>query len=102
MSKDKTAILRPGMFGRVAVIYDSHNKAMLIPKDSLISEDDEVSVYVVKDGIAYKRSVTLGFSNSDYVEITTGIEVNEMVITTGQRNLKNESNVELINTLANL
>jgi len=100
--KDKTAQLRPGMFGRVSVIYDTHLKAMLVPKDSVVSQDDERSLFVVKEGIAYKRLVSIGFSNADYVEIVKGVELNDMVITTGQRNLKDEANVELIQAVANL
>ena len=100
--KDESAVLRPGMFSRVSVIYDTHNQVTLVPKDSIISQDDEISVYIVKDGIAYKRSVSTGFMDSEYVEILAGVEANEIVITTGQRNLKDESNVELINPLAKL
>ena len=100
--KDKTAVLRPGMFSRVSVIYDTHQEVILVPKNSILSQDDEVSVYVVKDGIAYKRIVSTGFSNSQYVEIISGVEVNDMIITTGQRNLKNEANVEIISAVAHL
>ncbi len=100
--KDKTRTLRPGMFSRVSVIYDTHAEALLVPKDSIISQDEEKSVFIVKDGIAYKRTVSLGFIDSDYVEITEGIESHEMIITTGQRNLKDESNVELIESLAQI
>jgi len=100
--KDKTAILRPGMFGRVSVIYDTHQQAMLIPKDSILSEDDERSVFIVKEGIAHKRLVSTGFSNSNFVEVVEGLELTDMVITTGQRNLKDQSNVEIIEAVANL
>ena len=100
--KDNTSTLRPGMFSRVSVIYETHKQAMLVPKNSVLSQDDEVSVYIVEDGIAYKRSVSVGFANSDYVEILAGVEVNDIVITTGQNSLKDESNVELIKQLAKL
>ncbi|RLA02952.1 MAG: efflux transporter periplasmic adaptor subunit [Gammaproteobacteria bacterium] len=100
--RDESAVLRPGMFSRVSVIYDTHQKAILVPIDSVVSEDDEVAVFVVKDGIAYKQIVSIGFSNANHVEILSGIEANDMVITRGQRNLRNETNVELITAVANL
>ena len=100
--KDKTAILRPGMFGRVGIVYDTHEQTVLVPKDTVLTEDDEISVFIVKENIAYKQSVSIGFSNADYIEIIAGIEVGDMVVTRGQRNLKNESNVELIAAMVKL
>ena len=94
--KDESAVLRPGMFSKVSIVYDTHQNAILVPKDSVLSEDAEQSVYVIEDGIAYKRLVTTGFINSESIEIITGVVANDLVITTGQRNLKNESHVEII------
>ena len=100
--KDETAVLRPGMFSKVSIIYDTHQQAILVPKDSILSEDAEMSVYVVMDGIAHKRLVTIGFSDSQSVEIIAGVKANEMVITTGQRNLRDEAAVEIIGAVASL
>jgi membrane fusion protein (multidrug efflux system) len=61
-----------------------------------------MSVYVVVEGVAHKRLVTIGFSNSQSVEIITGVKANEMVITTGQRNLRDEAAVEIIGAVASL
>ena len=97
---DETEVLRPGMFSRVSIIYDTHAKAILVPKDSILSQDDEVSVFVIKDGIAYKKLVNVGFSNTQFIEIVSGVEINDLVITTGQRSLKDKSNIELIETVA--
>jgi membrane fusion protein (multidrug efflux system) len=99
---DETKVLRPGMFSKVSIVYDTHQQAILVPKDSILSEDAEMSVYVVVEGIAHKRLVTIGFSNSQSVEIIAGVKANEMVITTGQRNLKDEAAVEIIGTVASL
>ncbi|MFT5451092.1 MAG: membrane fusion protein (multidrug efflux system) [Enterobacterales bacterium] len=100
--KDETAVLRPGMFSKVSIVYETHQQAVLVPKDSILSEDAEMSVYVVVEGVAHKRLVTIGFSNSQSVEIITGVKANEMVITTGQRNLRDEAVVEIIGVVASL
>lgn len=100
--KDETGVLRPGMFSKVSIVYDTHQQAILVPKNSILSEDAEMSVYVVVEGIAHKRLVTIGFSNSQSVEIIAGVKANEMVITTGQRNLRDEAAVEIIGAVANL
>jgi len=100
--KDKTGVLRPGMFGRVSIVYDTHQQTLLVPKASVLSQDEEVSVFIIKDGLALKRNVMTGFSNSDYIEILEGVDKNDIVIIEGQRNLKDKLNVELINPVAGL
>jgi len=100
--KDKTRVLRPGMFARVTIVYDRHEQAILVPKASVILQDNETSVFIIKDGLAVKRNVSIGFSNTNYIEILQGIEKGDMVITEGQRNLKDKLNVELINSVASL
>ncbi|PCJ49721.1 MAG: efflux transporter periplasmic adaptor subunit [Gammaproteobacteria bacterium] len=99
---DESFVLRPGMFSRVSIIYDTHQQAILVPKDSIITEDSELSVYIVEDGVAHKRLVAIGFSNSTSVEILQGVEENEMVITTGQRNLRDKAQVEIIEVVTSL
>lgn len=94
--------LKPGMFSRVGIIYDTHQDALLIPKQALLTEDNDAYVFTVLDGKAHKTSVTTGFINQDYVEITDGIEQNDLVITVGQRNLRDKTDVEIINTVAQL
>jgi len=90
------------MFGRVSIVYDTHQQTLLVPKASVLSQDEEVSVFIIKDGLALKRNVMTGFSNSDYIEILEGVDKNDIVIIEGQRNLKDKLNVELINPVAGL
>lgn len=41
--------LKPGMFGRIDVIYDRKQDALAIPRAALIEEDGETAVFVVVD-----------------------------------------------------
>ena len=100
--KDQTGVLRPGMFGRVGVVYDTHEDTLLVPKDSIMTQDDELSVFVVREGVAHKVAVIAGFTNSTHMEVRSGLEADDVVVTTGQRNLKDQSKVELIEQVASL
>lgn len=40
-------VLKPGMFGRIDVVYDRKQDALAIPRSALIEEDGETAVYVV-------------------------------------------------------
>jgi membrane fusion protein, multidrug efflux system len=42
-------ILKPGMFGRIDVVYDRKQDALTIPRTALIEEDGESAVYLVVD-----------------------------------------------------
>jgi membrane fusion protein (multidrug efflux system) len=49
---DKTGTLKPGMFGRVGIVYDQRADALTIPRSALIEEDGETAVFVVEKGTA--------------------------------------------------
>ena len=94
--------LRPGMFSRVGIIYETHQNTMLIPKKAILTEDKDAFVFIVEDGVAHKKLVQTGFVNSDEIEIVYGITPSDIVITMGQRNLKDQAQVEIIAAVAEL
>jgi RND family efflux transporter MFP subunit len=48
---DKTRKLKPGMFTRVNIIYDIHENTLLLPKDAILTEDLESTVFIVKEKV---------------------------------------------------
>ncbi len=48
---DKTRELKPGMFTRVNIIYDMHENTLLLPKDAILTEDSESTVFIVKEKV---------------------------------------------------
>ena len=38
--------MKPGMFGRIRIVYDTHADVLLVPKEAILAEDDESAVYV--------------------------------------------------------
>ena len=79
--------LRPGMFASVFLEVASNEGALVIPKRALVLEGVGDTVYVFADGTASRREVELGFEESDFVEVTSGLEGNEQVIVLGQDSL---------------
>lgn len=76
----------------------------LSPKEKKTTkkEDDLMEVvFVVKDGVAHMRPVTLGISDDNYYEITSGLEDGEEVVTGPyrvlSRTLKDGNKVEINN-----
>jgi membrane fusion protein (multidrug efflux system) len=89
--------IKPGMFGRMTIVYDIHENALQVPRSAIIEEMGVTSVFVVENGIAIRKTVQTGFSNNGLTEITNGIADDDRVITVGQIGLKPEAKVTVIN-----
>ena len=97
---DAGGLLRPGMFARVAIVYERKLDALQIPRTALLDGDGPPKVFVVKDGKAAERPVTLGLSNGAYVEVVTGLKDGEQVVVVGQAAVKPGAVVRIVNTPA--
>ncbi len=89
--------LKPGMFGRVEILYDRRDAATLVPKDAVLTEDAAQSVFLVADGKAKRRSIKVGYSDSYNYEVLEGLKSGDQVVTTGQANLKDDAKVHVVN-----
>ncbi|MNR47175.1 hypothetical protein D3C85_1662430 [compost metagenome] len=54
-------------------------------------------IFVLKNGIAERRTVKTGLSNFDYVEILSGLKAGEEVITSDMGDYKNVKTVTISN-----
>ncbi len=89
--------IKPGMFGRMSIVYDVHENALQVPRSAIVEEIGTTSVFVVEEDVALRRPVTTGFSANGMIEIIDGIDDNENVITVGQVGLKPDAAVTVIN-----
>jgi RND family efflux transporter MFP subunit len=69
-------LLVPGITGEVNIVIGSRPNAVVIPRRALLGR----SLFVVKEGRVELRTVQIGFSSLDVVEITSGLTEGEMVI----------------------
>lgn len=88
--------LKPGMFGRVDVVFDRRENALTIPRDALIEGDGETAVFAVRDGKAVRVPVQVGFVTGSYVEIRAGLAEGEGVVTVGKVTLRDGATVEVV------
>ena len=94
---DRERRIKPGMFGRIGVIYDVHEDVLQIPRSAIIEDRAAASVFVIDGDRAIRRPVSTGYSNRGMVEITSGLEDGDQVVTVGQASLKQDSRVTVIN-----
>ena len=89
--------IKPGMFGRMSIVYDKHENVLQVPRSAIIESTGESTVFVVEDEVGIRKQVETGFSGNGMVEITSGLTDGERVITVGHVGLKNEAKVVVIN-----
>lgn len=94
---DEKRRMKPGMFGRVSVIYDVHENALQIPRSALVENEGAASVFVVDDDRALRRAVDTGYGNRGMIEIVSGLQEGDQVVTVGHASLKQDSRVTVIN-----
>ncbi len=94
---NKDRLLKPGMFVRVDIRYDARENALLVTRDAVVTQRDESTVFVVRDGTAARQVVQLGYSMGQEVEILTGLDAGDKVVTTGQGGLKDGAPVRIVN-----
>ena len=88
--------LSPGMFAGVRLVTDVRQDALIMPKRALSLESLADSVFVVEDGVAYRRNITLGYEEDDRVEVTAGLARGDRVIVVGQDGLTDATPVQIL------
>jgi len=73
----------PGAFVKVFVDAGGNKKAIMIPTNSIIPEDKNNQVILVKNGRASFVNVKTGVRESNNVEIVSGIQTGDSVVVTG-------------------
>ncbi len=94
---DEQRRIKPGMFGRISVVFDQHAKVLQVPRSAIIDEVGQTSVFVVENDITVRKIVETGFSNAGMIEITSGLTDDDDVVTVGQVGLKPDARVTVIN-----
>jgi membrane fusion protein (multidrug efflux system) len=77
-------ILKPGKFVSVKIPIDGDQQGIVVPESALEKIGDEDMLYRVVDGVAIRTLVTSGTRRDGNVEIITGVNEGELVITSGQ------------------
>ena len=80
-------MLKPGMFLTVLLTRGASN-ALLVPEQSLVPEQGNVFVFVVRDNRVEKRQVRTGERRVGEVQIVAGLAVGEQVVTEGTQKLR--------------
>lgn len=91
-------LIRPGMTAQAKICTEIFSKKINIPAETVLHEVDNSSYVFVADLTrkqVFKRDVSLGRLNGNDVEILSGLQDGEMIVTGGQHKLDNGSSIEV-------
>jgi len=87
--ENATGSARVGSFVRGRITED----VITVPKKALVAEAGMNYLFVVEADSVQKVPVTTGYSDDDYMEITSGLDLGDRVVTVGQGGLRPGSKI---------
>lgn len=87
--------LVPGAFAKVRMILGRQENALMIPTETVIPQGRTKQVILYKSGKAVFTDITTGIRDSANIQVLSGINPNDTVITTGLLFLRSGADVKL-------
>ncbi|WP_420152511.1 efflux RND transporter periplasmic adaptor subunit [Siphonobacter sp.] len=94
-------LIRPGMVAEVKLPSTQKTESLTLPAEAVLHDTDNSSYVFVADSQkkqAFKRRVSIGRLLDSTIEITSGLQPGELVITGGQQKIHDGSAIQLTNT----
>ena len=79
--------LKAGTFANVTIGLPGNGNALSIPREALLGSSKNAKVYVIKDGKAQTRDITVSGGNEKVLFVANGLAKGEQIVTAGQINL---------------
>jgi membrane fusion protein, multidrug efflux system len=93
---DPTGMLKAGMFGRLAVVYDRREAALTMSREALIEEDGRFFAFRVREQRAERVPIHTGYASGGFIEILEGLEEGDHVVTVGRAALREGAVVQIV------
>ncbi len=88
-------VLKPGMFAEIGFVRDESAKSIVLPRNTVFDSEEGPYVFVNDNGVAKRSFVETGINNGKEIEIVTGLNEGDPVITKGQNFLSEGDRLEI-------
>jgi membrane fusion protein, multidrug efflux system len=88
--------LKAGMFGTASFGAGAERETLMIPRHSLIGSIRIPHVYLIEQGKAVLKEIRIGSANDSEVEVLGGLKEGDLVVTSGQINLADNTPVSIV------
>jgi membrane fusion protein, multidrug efflux system len=86
----------PGMFVKADLVINSAENTIVIPKDIILNRNRVRTVFVIERGVAHSRVINTGLESVEMVEVLSGLESGESVVSEGFETLRDNSQVKVL------
>jgi membrane fusion protein (multidrug efflux system) len=93
---NKNYEILPGAFAEVEVILEEIPNAILIPAEALIPSVEGNKVFICNGGKAVERKVETGVRTERFIQVLSGVQPGDTVLTTGLLQLKSGFKVKVV------
>lgn len=95
LDNDVNAHLKSGLYAE-ALLPVKNDETLIVSKACIVGSMENPVVYVAQNGKAVKRELVTGQSNNKQIEVLRGLTAGEQVIVSGQLNLKDGDDINII------
>ncbi len=93
--------LKPGMFARLDIPYDTHAQAMVMPEQALVERDGQTGAWRIgENNQVHWQPLRTGYREQGWVEVLEGLALGDRLVTLGRHSLKEGAKVQVIDPLA--
>ena len=88
--------IKPGMFAEVHFTREKSDNTVVVPRNTVLSDETSSYVFINNSGFAKKISVETGIDNGEYIEIITGVNAGDQVITKGHTYIIDAEEINIV------
>ena len=88
--------LKPGMFADIKIFLNHQSQALVLPEEALLDDKEDKIIFIKLEGKYYPQVVTVGAREGGFVEILSGLQEGDTVITKGNFQLKSKLYEEIL------
>jgi len=85
---NSNGVIRPGLFVTAKVAVDNVEANVIVPKDAIQTLEGKKCVFIKDEHGFEPRFITLGQSNTGFVQVTSGLDPGQQYVTKGAFELK--------------
>lgn len=93
--------LKPGRYAQVTALLSKIENAISIPTEALIPEMEGEKVFILNNGKAQEKKVTTGLRTQSHIQIKTGLNFGDTLLTTAILQLRNDLPIQLDTLVTN-
>ncbi len=88
--------LKAGMFADVYFSERLPDNSLVIPRLALVGSVEHPQVFIVDDGVARLKDIVVGSTYNNYLEVVSGLNEGQTVVTNGKDNLEDGYKVNIV------